>query len=137
MVINDAGVGLAQRLLWLVERRATWGRNRRRSFGSADRFNWSASIARSHISLSIEAFTAVVEASTAGLASHSNRVHPSPASAFSSRSKSQRTCSVNKWATLCEVNSPAAARAVPTIFANAIAPGRITSGSTIPLRVRR
>jgi hypothetical protein len=38
---------------------------------------------------------------------------------------------------VCEVSSPAAARAAPTIFANVIAPGRITLADTRYSRKRR
>jgi hypothetical protein len=81
---------------------------------------------RSHVSFSIEVFTALAVTSTAGVVSHCNLLIPSPMSYASSKSRSWRTCKVSRCATFCEVSSVPPARAVPTIFASVTAPGRIT-----------
>ena len=91
---------------------------------------------RNQASLSIAVFTDDAEASLAGLFSHSSRVIPSPASTSSIRSRSARTSPVSRCPTICAVRSPAPLRAVPTIFASTIAPGRITFADTRYSRAR-
>ncbi len=111
---------------WFVDLRATVARNRRRSFGSADRSTVCASIARSHNSLSIDVFTADAVASRAPCRNHSSRVIPNPTSTIGSRSRSARTSSVSRCPSSSVVSAVAPVRASPTILASTVGPGRTT-----------
>ena len=82
------------------------------------------SIARTHVSLSIAALTAVELASTAGVVSQVSRVIPNPASTFNSRSRSAVSCLVSRCATFSYVNTVAVVRAVATIWVKVTTPGR-------------